>query len=74
MAGHDTSRDAPSHDTGTGKGEEKGSMEGKEAGRHDQGETHANRPAGGSTQRDSTSINPEDRDPIDPNSPNLPPA
>lgn len=74
MAGHDTTRDSPSHDTGTGKGEGKSSTEGKEGGRHDMGETHADRPAGTSTQRDSTSINPEDRDPIDPNSPNLPPA
>ncbi len=74
MVDHDTTRDSPSHDWGTGKGEEKSSTEGKEAGRHDHANTHADRPAGGSTQRDSTSINPEDRDPIDPNSPNLPPA
>ncbi len=74
MADHDTTPDAPAHDWGTGKGEEKSSTEGKEAGRHDHDSTHMDRPAGGSTQRDSTSINPEDRDPIDPNSPNLPPA
>ena len=72
MSQHDTTRDSPSHDTGVGKGEEKSSTEGKESGRQDLGETHAERPAGGSTQRDSTSINPEDRDPKDPNSPNFP--
>ena len=74
MAEHDTSHDAPAHDAGTGKGEEKSSWEGKEPGRHDLDDTHADRPAGGSTARDSTSINPDDRNPIDPDSPNLPPA
>jgi hypothetical protein len=74
MAGHDTTRDSPAHDAGTGKGEEKSSYEGKEAGRHDAGVTGADRPAGTSTARDSTSINPENEDPIDPNSPVLPPA
>lgn len=74
MDGHDTTRDAPSHDAGTGKGEEKSSYEGKEAGRHETGTTHADRPAGTSTARDSTSINPDNEDPIDPNSPNMPPA
>ena len=74
MAQHDTSRDAPSHDTGTGKGEEKVSSDGKESGRHDLGTSHADRPAGGSTARDSTGINPDDKEPIDPNMPNMPPA
>lgn len=74
MADHDTTPDAPSHDWGTGKGEEKSSTEGKEAGRHDHTHTHADRPAGGSTARDATSINPDDMDPIDPNSPKMPPA
>ncbi|MDT5122177.1 MAG: hypothetical protein QOC96_1659 [Acidobacteriota bacterium] len=74
MTQHDTSHDSPSHDAGTGKGEEKSSTEGKEAGRHDHDDTHADRPAGGSTMRDSTSINPDDRDPKDPNSPTFPPA
>jgi hypothetical protein len=72
MSGHDTTRDSPSHDAGTGKGEEKRSTEGKEAGRHDAGTTHADRPAGTSTARDSTSINPEAENPIDPNSPHMP--
>ena len=74
MAQHDTSSDAPSHDTGTGKGEEKSTYEGKESGRHDAGTTHADRPAGTSTARDSTGINPDDKEPIDPQMPNMPPA
>ncbi len=74
MDEHSAKSKMPSHDAGTGKGEEKSSTEGKEAGRHDLGETHAGRPAGGSTMRDSTSINPEDRDPKDPDSPNIPQA
>ena len=74
MDQHDTTHDAPAHDMGTGKGEEKSSAEGKEAGRQDHATTHADRPAGGSTARDSTSINPDDRNPIDPQSPNMPPA
>ncbi|MGB8507499.1 MAG: hypothetical protein WCD76_03760 [Pyrinomonadaceae bacterium] len=75
MAEQETTSDAPSHDAGTAKGEEKSSMEGKEPGRHDHDEdAGGERPAGGSTARNSTSINPEDRDPIDPNSPNMPPA
>jgi len=45
-----------------------------EAGRHDKGTSHADRPAGGSTARDSTSINPDKRGPIDPAMPNWPPA
>jgi hypothetical protein len=72
MEEHDSTSHSPSHDGGTGKGEEKSSMEGKEPGRHDHADTHADRPAGGSTARDSTSINPDDRNPIDPDSPNMP--
>ena len=72
MDDHDAKSKSPSHDWGTGKGEEKTSTEGKEAGRYEEGKTHADRPAGGSTQRDSTSINPDDRDPKDPDSPNFP--
>jgi hypothetical protein len=72
MDEHDARSETPAHDAGTGKGEEKSSTEGKEAGREDAGETHAGRPAGTSTARDSTSINPKDEDPIDPASPNMP--
>lgn len=56
MAGQDTSHDAPAHDSGTGKGEEKSASEGKEAGRHDKESAHADRPAGGSTMRDSSTL------------------
>ena len=66
--------DTSSHDPGTRKGEEITGDDGKESGRHEKGETGANRPAGGSTARDSTSINLEDAGPIDPEMPNMPPA
>lgn len=66
--------DTSSHDAGTRKGKQIADGDGKEAGRHDDDHTGAGRPAGGSTARDSTSINPEDEGPVDPNSPNLPPA
>ena len=74
MADHDTSHDAPTHHTGARKGEEIIDDEGKESGRHDKEQSGHGRPTGGSTARDSTSINPDDRDPIDPNSPNMPPS
>jgi len=74
MSEHDTSRDAPAHDTGVGKGEEIVDRDGKEPGRQDKGTTGAGRPAGGSTARDSTRINPDAENPIDPESPNMPPA
>jgi hypothetical protein len=74
MADQDTSRDAPTHHPGARKGEDIIDDEGKEAGRHDKEQTGQGRPAGGSTARDSTQINADDRNPIDPNSPNLPPS
>ncbi|MGI8813277.1 MAG: hypothetical protein ACR2IH_12235 [Pyrinomonadaceae bacterium] len=70
----DQGTDSPSHDTGTRKGENLTGSEGKEPGRHEKEDTGAGRPAGGSTSRDSTGINPEDREPIDPSSPSMPPA
>jgi hypothetical protein len=73
MAKQDTSRDAQSHATGTRRGEEMPKEEGKESGHQDSGQKGANRPSGGSTARRSTSINPDDRNPIDPNSPNISP-
>ncbi|MEP6901053.1 MAG: hypothetical protein ABJA66_04840 [Actinomycetota bacterium] len=66
--------DTSSHDAGTRKGEEMKKSDGKESGRHDEGETGAGRPTGSSTARDSTGINAEKEDPIDPSSPKLPPA
>lgn len=74
MADHDISRDAPTHHPGAGKGEEIRDDEGKEPGRHDKEQTGKDRPAGGSTARDATRINPDEENPIDPNSPNWPPA
>jgi hypothetical protein len=63
---------APAHHPGARKGEEIKEEEGQEPGRHDTGTTGASRPTGTSTARDSTRVNPQD--PIDPDSPELPPA
>lgn len=62
------------HHPGTRRGEEIIKEDGKEPGRFDRGKTGNKRPSGGSTARDSTSINPEAENPQDPESPNLPPA
>jgi hypothetical protein len=56
----------PSHTAGTPKGEERVRKEGREPGRRDKRFAR--------TARDSTSINPEARDPIDPRMPHLPPC
>jgi hypothetical protein len=61
-------------DSGRRRGEDIIKGEGKEPGRRDEKPTGAGRPAGSSTSRDATSVNPEAEDPIDPNSPKLPPA
>ena len=59
----------PTHQPGTGKGEEHG--KGEEAGRPDTGTTgKAKRPTGKSTGRDSSSVSPKDA--VDPNSPHMP--
>ncbi len=73
MADHDTSADAPTHEPGTRKGEDIKDDEGKESGRHDEGTTHADRPAGGSTARDSTAINPDEVESVT-GGPKMPPA
>jgi len=65
MAEQETTPDAPAHTPGTAKGEEKSEDDGMEPGR-DEGE--------GRTARDSTSINAEERGPIDPRMPDMPPA
>jgi hypothetical protein len=54
--------------------EEQPIWQGREEGRIREETTGANRPAGRSTARDVTSINPRDREPIDPESPFLIPA
>jgi hypothetical protein len=58
--------DISSHTPGTPRGEERVQKEGREPGRQDT--------RFGRTARDSTSINPKARDPIDPRMPHLPPA
>jgi len=67
MAKQDVSYDAPSHTPGTKKGEEAARKNGREPGRDDPMKAMR-------TGRDSTSINPEDMEPIDPRMPFLPPA
>jgi hypothetical protein len=66
MAMQDVRPDLPSHTPGTPKGEERVRSHGREPGRDDD--------RAGRTARDSTSINPRSRDPIDPRMPHLPPA
>jgi hypothetical protein len=61
----DVAPDAPAHTPGTAKGEERLRTHGREPGRADQ---PPNRKA-----RDATSISPQDREPIDPRMPELPP-
>ena len=69
----DTKVDASAHTPGVGQGNEPGGIEG-DPGLYETGETVAGRPTAKSTARKSTGINPEARNPIDPNSPSLPPA
>jgi hypothetical protein len=66
MARQEVTPDLPSHTKGTPKGEERVMREGLEPGRQRQGPHR--------TARDSTSINPEARAPIDPRMPQMPPA
>jgi hypothetical protein len=65
MAGFEVTPDLPAHTPGTPKGEERVRREGREPGREDT--------RYGRTARDSTSISPRARDPIDPQMPHLPP-
>jgi hypothetical protein len=74
MAKQQPAIDKSAHTLGTGKGEEQVISSGREEGRIREGSTGANRPAGRSTPRDVTSINPDDRRPVDPASPFLIPA
>ena len=61
----DETAELPSHTPGTPKGEERVQEKGREAGRDNK--------KGNRTARDSTSINPQSREPIDPRMPHLPP-
>jgi hypothetical protein len=69
----DTKPDARAHTPGISQGNEPGGIKG-DPGLYETGEHGAGRPGARSTARKSTGINPEARNPIDPNSPNLPPA
>ena len=60
------------HHPGARRGEEIKQEEGKEPGRRDTGTDAGGRPTGESTGRDATRVDPQD--PIDPKSPNFPPA
>jgi hypothetical protein len=62
----------PPHTPGTRKGEEIAHDEGPEPGRKDTGKTGADRPAGTRTGRDSSTASPQE--PIDPDSPDMPPS
>jgi hypothetical protein len=74
MAKQQTAPDTAAHTPGVRKGEEHTDDQGREAGRYQQEQQGARRPVGKSTPRDATSINPDDRRPIDPESPYLIPA
>ena len=63
----------PAHSTGVRKGEEIKNADGKEEGREETGKSHADRPAGTSSARDSTAINPEDAESSS-GGPSMPPA
>jgi hypothetical protein len=69
----DTKQDAPAHTPGISQGNEPGGIE-RDPGLYQAGEHGSGRPGAKATARKSTAINPEKRNPIDPNSPNLPPA
>ena len=69
----DTKPDAPAHTPGVSQGNEPGGIEG-DPGLYPAGEYGAGRLGAKSTARKSTGINPEKRNPIDSNRPNLPPA
>jgi len=68
----DTTHDAPAHTPGVRQGNAPGGTA-ADPGLIETGEIGAGRPSMRSTARKSTSINPKKRNPIDPNSPNLPP-
>jgi hypothetical protein len=65
--------DKPAHVTGVARGENVSQTRGGEAGRLQTGERGAGRPAGSSTPRDVTGINPDEMAPIDPQMVYMPP-
>lgn len=70
----DVKMDAPSHIQGVHQGNESGGIENNDPGFYKTGERGAGRASAKSTAHRSTGINPESRNPIDPNSPTLTPA
>jgi hypothetical protein len=66
MARHDEKARLPAHTPGVPKGEERVLKEGREPGRRSKSPDR--------TARDSTSISPQSKGPIDPRMPHLPPA
>ena len=69
----DTKMDAPSHTRGVNQGNDPGGIE-QDPGIEYTGEREAGKPTATATARMSTSINAKSRNPIDSNSPNMPPA
>jgi hypothetical protein len=69
----DEGTSGPTHSPGVRKGEDVKEEDGKEPGREDAGATGAGRPAGTSTARDSTAINPDDVESSS-GGPSMPPA
>lgn len=69
----DQGSSGPTHTTGTRQGEDVKGRDGQEPGREDTGSSHAGRPAGTKTARDSTGINPQAVE-SDEDSPKMPPA
>lgn len=65
----DQGNDTPSHTPDTSRGEDVKRRDGEEPGRQDKEGTGADRPAGGSSLRDATGVNP--KAPVDPKSPKL---
>ena len=68
----DEGTSGPTHTPGTRQGEDIKQRDGQEAGRDEGSKTHANRPSGSSTARDSTGINPDDAEST--TGPSKPPA
>lgn len=64
----------PAHQPGTHKGEELEKAEGPEVGREDKFTDATGSPTGTTSARNSTGINPDAEDPIDPSMPLMPPA
>jgi len=70
----DKGTDLTAHDSGVSKGEEQIKNQGKEPGRIDTGTDDKGRPTATTTARNSSSVNADEREPIDPAMPKMPPA